>query len=66
MHNLDTEVVFAEGVGFKSINQEQPAMKNIFAVVGCIVIATKGYELYREYSERKRRGRRQQVRFDLL
>ncbi|MDD2153223.1 MULTISPECIES: hypothetical protein [Pseudomonas] len=29
-------------------------MKNIFAVVGFIVVATKGYELYREYSEMKR------------
>ncbi|PVZ29689.1 hypothetical protein ACK56M_10865 [Pseudomonas sp. s4] len=29
-------------------------MKNIFAVVGFIVIVTKGYELYREYSEMKR------------
>ncbi|WP_286675680.1 hypothetical protein [Pseudomonas sp. SK2] len=29
-------------------------MKNIFAFVGFIVIATKGYELYREYSDMKR------------
>lgn len=38
----------------KSINKEHAAMKNIFAVVGFIVIVTKGYELYREYSEMKR------------
>ncbi|MFJ4444066.1 hypothetical protein ACIPZ8_18500 [Pseudomonas sp. NPDC089422] len=29
-------------------------MKNVFAVIGFIVIATKGYELYREYNEMKR------------
>lgn len=29
-------------------------MKNIFAVIGVIVVAKKGYELYREYSEMKR------------
>ncbi|WP_448196919.1 hypothetical protein [Pseudomonas putida] len=38
-------------------------MKNIFAVVGFIVVATKGYELYREYSEMKR-GRRRPVQCD--
>lgn len=29
-------------------------MKNLFAVIGFIVVAKKGYELYREYSEMKR------------
>lgn len=29
-------------------------MKNLFAVIGFIVVAKKGYELYREYSELKR------------
>lgn len=29
-------------------------MKNLFAVIGVIVVAKKGYELYREYSEMKR------------
>lgn len=29
-------------------------MKNIFAVIGFIVVAKKGYELYREYSDMKR------------
>jgi len=28
-------------------------MKNIFAVIGFIVVAKKGYELYREYREMK-------------
>ncbi len=29
-------------------------MKNLFAVIGFVVVAKKGYELYREYSEMKR------------
>lgn len=29
-------------------------MKNLFAVIGFIVVAKKGYELYRKYSELKR------------
>ncbi len=29
-------------------------MKNVFAVIGFVVVVKKGYELYREYSEMKR------------
>ncbi|HGM8562524.1 hypothetical protein PA17_01694 [Pseudomonas aeruginosa] len=29
-------------------------MKNLFAVIGFVVVAVKGFELYREYSEMKR------------
>lgn len=29
-------------------------MKNLFAVIGFVVVAKKGYELYREYCEMKR------------
>lgn len=29
-------------------------MKNLFAIIGVIVVAKKGYELYQEYSEMKR------------
>ncbi|VVQ02489.1 hypothetical protein PS938_02627 [Pseudomonas fluorescens] len=28
-------------------------MKNLFAIVGVIVVAKKGYELFREYMEMK-------------
>lgn len=31
-----------------------PAMKNLFAVIGLCVVLKKGYEFYREYSELKR------------
>lgn len=29
-------------------------MRNIFAVIGLVVVVKKGYELYLEYSEMKR------------
>lgn len=29
-------------------------MKNLFAAIGFVVVAVKGFELYREYSEMKR------------
>lgn len=29
-------------------------MKNLFAVIGFVVVAKKGFELYREYRELKR------------
>lgn len=33
-------------------------MKNLFAVIGFLVVAKRGYELYREYSEMKREKER--------
>ncbi|ERY35949.1 hypothetical protein Q067_02587 [Pseudomonas aeruginosa BL13] len=29
-------------------------MKNLFAAIGFVVVAVKGWELYRDYSEMKR------------
>lgn len=38
--------------------REYLQMKNLFAVIGFLVVAKRGYELYREYSEMKREKER--------
>jgi hypothetical protein len=36
-----------------SANRKGRSMKNLFAVIGVIVVVKKGYELFREYNEMK-------------